>query len=39
MGLGQLGQGKKEEALESFAKALECRPNNLWADFMMNINK
>ena len=39
MGLGQLGQGKIAEALESFEKSLECRPNNLWADFMMKTNK
>ena len=39
MGLGQLGQGKTAEALESFAKSLECRPNNLWADYMMKANR
>ena len=39
MGLGQLGQGRKAEALESFGKSLECRPNNLWADYMMKTNR
>ncbi|MBQ7194470.1 MAG: DUF5107 domain-containing protein [Bacteroidales bacterium] len=35
MGLGLLGQGKSEAAAEAFRKALECRPNNLWADYFL----
>ena len=35
MGLGLLGQGDRVGAAEAFRKALECRPNNLWADYML----
>ncbi len=35
MGLGLLGQGKRTAAAEAFRKSLECRPNNLWADYFL----
>lgn len=34
-GLGQLGLGQRSDAAESFRLALQCRPNNLWADYML----
>ncbi|MBQ9893577.1 MAG: DUF5107 domain-containing protein [Bacteroidales bacterium] len=34
-GLGMLGLGDQAGAAECFRKALKCRPNNLWADYML----
>lgn len=34
-GLGLLGLGDKDGAAECFRKSLDCRPNNLWADYML----
>jgi tetratricopeptide (TPR) repeat protein len=39
LGLGQLGLSKKSDALRSFAKSVELKRDNLWANFMEKQSK